>query len=295
MAESITQNFRGKTDWVFTGRGKAEQKLSERRVDTLFNTYLQDVFDVATPIAIAERSETGAVQGNIAVTTAEALKEIHEGIKAKKPGIGKQIEALDIKLRGRELSNKLGRLLTFSVLGAGSFGMDRMGDVVAQKQLFKFEELPVWPFKPISLKDSGNKAALEVGWEFITDALVGKASDQIVRIATNRENIGFVSPLSRTLAAVGNTIVNATGVMFDERTKNIRLVNSFVNPGFIESAFRFTGAIPVAGALVERLYASANRQLIQSRGIMPFATDLAYNMLIAKQYSKNPVTSGGIS
>lgn len=283
MAESLTQKFHGKTDWVYVGRGNAEQKKPEKKEDALYHKYLQEVFDIATPIALSERGEAGAVQGNLAMTTAEAIKQLHDGMKTK--GVGAHINALDTKLRGRELPNRMGRLLTFFVLGAGSFGLDRMGDVIAQKKLFKLESATLWPFKPINLKNSGNKAALEVGWEFLTDELVGKTADAAAQYATNRENIGFVSPLSRTLAAVGNTIVNVTGAMFEPGTKNIRMVNSFVNPGFIESAFRFGGAIPVAGALVERAYAAANRQIMQSKGIVPFATNLAYNMLIAKQFS----------
>lgn len=290
MAESITQNFHGKTDWVYVGKGSAERKTPEKKADTMFHKYLQEVFDVAAPIALAERGEAGAVQGNLAMATAETIKDVNEKMTLK--GLGERVNALDTKLRGRELPHKLGRLLTFFVLGAGSFGLDRMGDLIAQKKLFKLESARVWPFKPINLKESGNKAALEVGWEFVTDALVGSAADVATRSVTNRDNIGFVSPLSRTIAAVGNTIVNATGVMFDAGTKNIRVVNSFVNPGFIESAFRFGGAIPVVGALVERMYASANRQLIQAKGIMPFATNLAYNMLIAKQFN-TPSTNGG--
>ena len=294
MAESIAHSFKAKTDWVYVGQAGVEaKKPREKKEDAHWQKYLQDVFDVAAPIAISEKRELSALQGNLAVATAEELVKSQAHKEAKQGGMGETITDLDTKLRGRKLPNRLGRLLTFFVMGSGSFALDRVGDVVAQKQLFTKDSLTIYPFTPINLKDSGNKAALEVGWEFVTDALVGKSTDTAAQLATNKDHIGFVSPLSKTLSMVGNTIINVAGAMIDERTKTIRVINSFVNPGFIESAFRFTGALPVVGAPIERIYASANRQIIQSKGVMPFAIDLAYNMLIAKQFSKGPLPNGG--
>lgn len=294
MAESIAHSFKAKTDWVYVGQAGGERKKSrEKKEDTHWQKYLQDVFDVAAPIAISEKLELADLQGNLAVATAKELVKIQARAPGKKKSLGDVITDLDTKLRGRALPNRLGRLLTFFVLGSGTFALDRLGDVVAQKQLFTKDSLKIYPFKPINLNDSGNKAALEVGWEFVTDALVGKSTDAVAQVATNKENIGFVSPLSKTLSMIGNTLINVAGAMIDERTKRIRLINSFVNPGFIESAFRFTGALPVVGAPIERLYAAANRQIIQSKGIMPFAIDLAYNMLIAKQFSQGSFSKGG--
>ncbi len=287
MAESISDNFKGDTSWVYVGQGKAEQRTipEKPKPDTELHRFMQDVFDVAVPVAIRERDEVAAVNGELAAASAELLMS-----KSKTPwqrykehgDLKRFVIEQDEAWRGRSLPNRLGRLATYGTMMAGTFGLDRVSDLVASKFIFSPEKLRVPPFKPITLKN-GNKEALGVGWEFVTDTLVGKGTDLLAQTATNRKSIGFVSPLSKAVSTLGTTLLNITGNMYNEKTKNIPIINSFVNPGFIESAFRFTSALPWVGIPFEYLYAEANKQLIKADGVMPFGIDLAYNMAVAKE------------
>ncbi len=74
MAESVVKDFKGKMDWVYVGKAEAP-KVVEKKADTLFNEYMRDVLDIATPVAKSELAEASALQGGIAEETANRLSQ----------------------------------------------------------------------------------------------------------------------------------------------------------------------------------------------------------------------------
>ena len=122
---------------------------------------------------------------------------------------------------------------------------------------------------------------LDAGWEYLTDLGIEKVVDRSAREITNREDIGFVSPLSRVIGKVGNTIMNATRD-FDNHDVATKWKRSVLNPGFIEGAFRFASALPLAGGFIKEFYGYANKQIMHGEGIIPMSADLTFNMLFAK-------------
>ncbi len=131
---------------------------------------------------------------------------------------------------------------------------------------------------------------LDAGWEYLTDYGVEKTVDWSAQKLANRENIGFVSPLSRAISKIGNTIINATR-NFDEHNLSTSVKRSLLNPGFIEGAFRFAGALP-GGGFVKELYGKANKQIMKGEGVIPLSADLAFNMIFAKVLYK--MQQGGV-
>lgn len=295
MAESIAKDFQGQADWVYVGRGKAEHTMPEaRKADTLRNEYMQRVFDIAAPLAVSELSEASATHGILADATAqEIIPESLQQNMSDKPTFTKKWLEWEKKASTPEHQNRMGKLLTSAAYMAGSFGLDFASDILLNETVLKKSSLRLPLGKSLSLRPgSGNKEMLKAGWEFITDSGIEKVTDWSVRKLTNREDVGFVSPMSRTVGKLGNTIINVFGDLSKFSTKTA-LLNSFVNPGFIEGAFRFAGAIP-GGGFVKDFYAWANRQIMKGEGVLPYGADLAYNMLIAKMINQSkPVEALG--
>jgi hypothetical protein len=291
MAESIAKDFKGKTDWVYVGKAEAP-KPKEKKPDTIWNEYMQHVFDVAAPIAVAEVTEASAAQGLLAGETAEQIipKDLQRDMKDKKTFAKRWLE-WEQRHSSSSHQNRLGKMLTGLTYMAGSFALDRTSDTIANALILK-KDAALGKWQRLNLTDRGNKKMIEVGWDFITDTGVEKLTDWSAKKLANREDIGFVSPLSRTLGKLGSTILNVFDKIYDESNQRVPIINSFVNPGFIEGAFRFTGAVPGLG-FIKDFYAWANRQVMKGEGAIPFGTDLAYNMLIAKMINKEPPKPGG--
>ena len=291
MAESIVKDFKGKMDWVYVGKSEAP-KPKETKADTLFHEYMQKVFDVAAPIAIAEIEDVSVTQGGIAQETVDQIVplSLQKDVRDKPKFIKKWLE-WEAKASSPDHQNRLGKLLTSAVYMAGSFGLNYGGNLLANKIFLDPKKDALhFPFKKtLSLSDeSGNKEMLKAGWEYVTDAVTEQSTDRSVKWLTNREDIGFVSPLSRALGKLGNTAITVFGDLKKHDTKTF-VMNSFVNPGFIEGLFRFVGAIP-GGGFVKELYGKGNAQIMKGEGMIPFGTDLAFNMLIAKMiYKQKPI------
>jgi hypothetical protein len=291
MAESVVKDFKGKMDWVYVGRAVPERKTPEvKKADTLFNEYMRAVLDVAAPIADAEVHDAVATQGIVAEETAKQLvpeKLLQEAGGDKSKFVEKWL-AWEKKFSTPDNQNRLGKLITNAVYMGGSFGLDLLSDVAAEKLFLNRPDIPLGFGKKFFLdQNNGNKEMLKAGWEYLTDEGIGRATDWSVKKLANHEDIGFVSPLAKTLGKVGALVINVFGDLKDHSTKT-KVINSFVNPGFIESAFRFTGALP-GGGFVKDIYALANRQIMKGDGALPFGTDMAYNMLIAKWMNKPKV------
>ncbi len=285
MAESIIKDVKGKMDWVYVGKSEVP-KPREKKVHTLFNEYMQRVFDVAAPVAIAEVDEAVATQGLMAGETAKHIvpDEVLQGTKDKQ-SFAKRWLAWEKRNSSPTHQNRLGKMLTGFAYMAGSFALDRGSDMIANEVILK-KDAVLSRWKRLNLSgDRGNKKMVEVGWDFITDTGIEKLADWSAKKLANRENIGFVSPLSRTMGKLGSTILNVSDKIYDERTQRVPIVNSLVNPGFIEGAFRFAGAVPGLG-FIKDFYAWANTQIMKGEGAIPFGTDLAYNMLLAKMINK---------
>lgn len=263
MAESIVKDFKGKLDWVYVGKSEAPKPI-EKKADTLLNEYMRKVLDVVVPVAVAETAETAAVQNAIASETVGLVSETN-----KEKYIKKWLE-----LDGKE--HKLGKLLTSAVFMAGSFGLNYASEWAAKLGLDTKETFLFVSLEP----KSGNKKMLEAGWQYITDLGIEKAADHSAKWLTNREDIGFISPLSRTIGKIGNTIMNVTGLLGQYDNKSM-LKKSMLNPGFIEGAFRFVGSVPGMGFFKE-IYGKANSQIMKGEGLIPLGADLAFNMMFAK-------------
>jgi len=291
MTESIAKDFKGRADWVYVGRGKVEHKKTEviKKPDTMLHEYMRQVFDVATPVALAELDDASKTQAAMAEKTARLMvpKDLVREGSGDRTSFAKKWLAWEKKASSPDAQNRLGKILTGLTYMAGSFALDRAGDTLANQLIMKKDAaLTRWKGLHLS-EDYSNKKMLEVGWDFLTDTGIEKFTDWSAKKLANRDNIGFVSPLSRTLGKLGSTILNVFDLIYDEKTQSIPIVNSFINPGFIEGAFRFAGAVPGMG-FVRDFYAWANRQIMKGEGVVPFGTDLAYNMLIAKMIYKTP-------
>jgi hypothetical protein len=304
MGEALGKIPKGDTSWVFVGASK-QDRLKKKEItkeDTLFNKFLQDVFDVATPTALAERADVADVQGKIALSTAEVLTKKSNAWQRFKEhkDLKKYLLEQDVEWRGREVPERLRRILVFSLIGAGSFALNYGTNFAAEELLFKNKEIKL-PFvkKPFELNNgTGNRAALLKGWEMISDMLVGKLFDYGAQLGTNKKNIGFVTPLTSTLAQVGNTVLNFADIsirpgMDHDEVKKVRKINALINPGVFEAGIRAVGAIPIIGIPFEKLYALANKQLLQEDGTFPFIFNLAYAMIMEKDINRDRPTDHG--
>lgn len=251
MAESFVKDFKGKLNWVNVGKAEAP-KPKEKKADTLSNEYMRKVLDVAVPVAAAETAEATAVQNALASETVELVRESTKD------------------------ENRLGKLLTSAVFMAGSFGLNYASEWAAKLGLENKEKLLFVSFSP----KTGNKKMLEAGWQYITDLGIEKAADHSAKWLTNREDIGFISPLSRTIGKIGNTVMNVTGLLGKHDPKSM-FFKSALNPGTIEGAFRFAGSVPGFG-FIKEWYGKANSQIMKGEGLIPLGADLAFNMMFAK-------------
>lgn len=263
MAESIIKDYKGKADWVYVGKAEPP-KIVEKKPDTLFNEYMQKVLDVTAPVALQEYDDAAVTQGAIA---GETIALMGNNLPKDKDAFFKKWMAMDKKHSSPEHENRLGKLLTAATYMGGSFLVNMGGEKLAT-MLYRKRDI-----------DTGNIRMLDAGWEYLTDYGIEKAADSVAKKITNREDIGFISPLSRMLGKIGNTIMSATPQDVAPWKK------SLWSPGFIEGAFRFAGAIPGAG-LIKELYGKANKQIMKGEGIIPMGAELAFNMALAKVSNK---------
>lgn len=271
MAESVVKDFKGKLDWVYVGKGEAP-KPKEKKADTLLNEYMRKVFDVAEPVAVSEIKDFTATQGNLAVETAVAMApDGMDTAVGKKKFIERCIQ--------NDPQGRWGKLLMGALYMVGSL-ITNFGSGKLAKEVFRDDG---WLAGKVD-KDNGNLAALSNGWENLTDIGVMKLSDWSVKHLTCRENVGFVSPLARSIGRLGNTLLTVTGDMQSHETSAL-WKKILINPGFVEGFFRFAGAIPGAGFMKD-LYGWANKQIMKGEGIVPIGAELAGNMLWAKMANK---------
>ena len=288
MAESVVKDFKGKMDWVYVGKAEAP-KVVEKKADTLFNQYMRDVLDIATPVEKVEQAEASRVQGEIAVETVRQIipdelrivdhKNGTKGENFKKAFAKKWLD-WEKKYSTPEHQDRLGKLLVSGVYMAGSLGLNMGGEAIAHLLYRKKDAIGIPPVSMTLSADSGNKRMLDAGWEYLTDYGIEKVSDWSAKRLTNREDVGFVSPLSRTIGKIGNTILNVTREL-EKHTVGSYLKKSVLNPGFIEGAFRFAGAVPGFG-FIKDFYAKANAEIMKGEGLIPLGADLAFNMMFAK-------------
>lgn len=273
MAESVVKDFKGKLDWVYVGKSEAP-KPKEKKPDMLLNEYMRRVLDVAKPVALGELTDASITQGNIA---AETIGLMGETTPTDKAAFAQKWMELEKKFSAPGQENRLGKLLMSAVFMAGSFGLNLGSEVVAKYGLEDKEKV----FGILSLAPkTGNKKMLEAGWQYLTDYGIEKAADRSAKWLANRDDIGFISPLSRTIGKIGNTIMNVTGLL-EKHDWPSMLGKSALNPGFIEGAIRFASAVPGLGVIKE-LYGKANSQIMKGEGIIPLGADLAFNMMFAK-------------
>ena len=278
-----------KINRIYLGEGKAEKPHPERtKADTLYHKKMQEVFDVVLPEAIAEKQDAVEAQGDIAQATADLLlSKKNAWEKYKEHGNLKQlIHDQDVEWRGRELPHKLDRMLVFTALGGASalidYGSDALGTkIISRNRLFS-EKFSWAPKIDMDAADThGNRKAIKAGWEMLSDKLIGSFANVSVREATNRKDVGFVSPLSESFANVGNVVLSFA---FDEDKTHIqRLISSVVNPATIESGIRALAAVPLLGAGVENAYIAANKALLKDDGLFSFGINLAATMVAAKE------------
>lgn len=272
MAESIVKDFKGKLDWVYVGRAEAPKPV-EKKADTLFNEYMRKVLDVAVPVGEAELSEASHTQGMLAAETVGLMGG--DPPREKHPFAEKWF-ALEKKYSTPDQENRFGRLVIGAVYMAGSFGLNLGSEMIAKFGLEGRDNLGLLSLAP----NTGNKKMLEAGWQYLTDYGIEKTADWSVKKIANREDIGFISPLSRTIGKIGNTIMNVTGLL-GEHNWSAMLKKSLLNPGFVEGAFRFASAVP-GGGFIKEWYGKANSQIMKGEGIIPLGADLAFNMMFAK-------------
>ncbi|MEK7533523.1 MAG: hypothetical protein AAB542_03755 [Patescibacteria group bacterium] len=295
MAESYSQQYRGKVTHVYLGEGKADPPKPEiKKADSLYNKHMQELFDIVAPEAVAERIDAVTTQGELAVTTAELLRDKSTAWNRYKEhkSLKKFISELDIEWRGRELPHKLERFMLFSVMGGFYTGLDFTSDFIADKTFLQKDRTHLGTSKfPIITFDKfdtqGNRKALKAGWEMLTDKLISGFSDKSVKETTNRDDVAFVSPISDALASVGN-VISSIFTPSDQKPIH-RFINALVNPGSIEAGFRSLSAIPVIGAKVENAYIALNKQLLKGEGLLPYGFDMALTMLAAKETQKKSV------
>lgn len=288
MAESVVKDFKGKMDWVYVGKSEAP-KIVEKKADTLWNEYMRDVLDIATPVAKSELAEASVLQEGIAEETVKQIipeelrtpngKDASKSETFKKNFATKWLE-WEKKYSTPDHQNRLGKLLVSGVYMAGSLGLNMGGEAIAHLLYRKRDAIGISPVSMTLSADSGNKRMLDAGWEYLTDYGIEKVSDWSAKKITNREDIGFVSPLSRTIGKIGNTILNVTREL-EKHTMGSYLKKSVLNPGFIEGAFRFAGAVPGLG-FIKDFYAKANAEIMKGEGLIPLGADLAFNMMFAK-------------
>jgi len=275
---------------IYLGEGKPEKPAPEKsKADTLYNRTMQEVFDVIAFEAVRERHDVMEAQGEIADITARLItskKNAWERYTNHK-NLNTFIREQDREWRGRELPHKLDRILVMTALGGASALIDYAGDAVGTTLLAKTGTGSI-PGVPMDEADTnGNRKALKAGWEMITDELIGAFANQSVRVATNRREVGFVSPLSESLARVGAIV---TSFAFpEEKTRIQRFVNSVINPATIEAGIRGLAAIPLVGAGVENAYIALNKSLLRKEGLFPFGFQLAATMLAAKDSQMSKV------
>lgn len=258
---------------MYVGKSEAPKRL-EKKADTLFNEYMQRVFDVASPVAVQEVQDAVATYGGIAEVTANELvpKEVQEGAKDKQTLIKRWID-WEKEHTNPEHQERLGKLLTSATYMAGSFAAN-FGTEMLANSLYRNNKHPWFDEK------TGNTRMLDAGWEYLTDFGIEKTADWTAKKIANREDIGFVSPLSRMLGKIGNTIMNVSP-NFDRMDPWNIVKKSAWNPGVIEGFFRFAGSVP-GGGFVKEFYGKANAQIMKGEGIIPMGTDLAFNMIFAK-------------
>lgn len=271
MGEALGKIPKGDTSWVYVGSSKKDyaKKKEVSKADTEFNTFLQQILDVADPIVKKEHEDVVEINGKIALAAAEELNKKNKAWKDFKEhkDLKRYLLEQDIEWRGRDVPKRLERMLVFGLIGSGAVGLDMGTDNIAKTAFSR-------------IKDKGNQAALTKGWEMLTDLLSGNLFDAGARWGTNKKDIGYITPVSSAFGQVGNTILT----MVNNKSK---IWNSLVNPGAIESGFRAIGAIPWVGVIPEKIYAAANRELLEQDGMFPFIFNMAFNMMLEKETHKD--------
>lgn len=270
---------------IYIGKGMAEvPDPAETKADTLYNKKMQEIFDVVAPESVAERVDAAKAQAEIAVASAEELQKkntSYEHFKEHKD-TKRFLKDLDREWRGRELPQRLQRVMYMSVLGTASAAMDYVGDFAAEKFLEhrKSFDLPGGKFHIEFTDENKNREALKAGWEMLTDIGVGAFSDKSVQLTTNRENVEFISPLSKSMSKIGSIV--SMYAMNEKRRGLKRMVNAVINPSTIEAGLRSIETIPVGGALVERLHRYLNNKLDNDYSFLTVGFDVSTAMLAAK-------------
>jgi len=278
MAESIVKDLKGKADWVYVGRAEPARK-AEKKPDTLFQTYMRDVFDIAAPVAHAEMDDAVQTQAKLAEETLKLAQQpaVPTDSVDTNAFLKRWVE-LDTKVSTPDVPNRLGKILTGLAYMGGSFAVNMGSEKFASVLYRNRDDIPFFKKTITPNEESGNKRMLDAGWEYLTDYGIEEAVNMSVKKIVNRQEVGFVSPLAKALSKIGNTIFAVTS----GHGKDQPVVwKSITNPGFIEGFFRAAGAIPNAG-FIRAFYGRANDQIMKGEGIVPMGADLALNMMLAK-------------
>ena len=83
---------------------------------------------------------------------------------------------------------------------------------------------------------------------------------------TREKDVRYPSHLANTLSEMGNLATAIGGWNQAGAEPYKKVLNSMINPGFIEGTLRSIAAVPVLGAGVEKIYTTLNEKLKNENG-----------------------------
>lgn len=296
MAEVGMQQAIGRKQ-ILVGEAKYVPVVPKKEVDPAekkYTQFLKEVFDVAEPILYQEVSEQAAVQGELALLTGAELAKKMKPWKAFETHKDWQRlgSELDFVWRGgKDVPHRLGRVFINGVIGAGSVGVDYLADKGVDKLLDEKKKeflIPLTKKRMIELTPQ-NRYVLRDGLEFFSDKLVGYGANIAVKGMTHEKDVRYPSQLANTLSEMGNlaTAIGRWNQAGAEPYKKV--LNSMINPGFIEGTLRSIAAVPILGAGVEKIYTTLNEKLKNKNG----GLYLAYLTVARMLYTKFGYLTGG--
>lgn len=295
MAEIGMQQLTGRKQ-ILVGEAKYVPVVVKKEIDPAekkYTQFLKEVFDVAEPVLYQEVGEQAVAQGELALLTgAELAKKMKPWEEFEKHKDWKRLgNELDFVWRGgKDVPHRLGRVFMNGVIGAGSLGVDFVADKGVDWFVNKGrKELPIPFVKKLIPLTPENKFVLRDGLEFFSDKLVGYGANVAVKGMTREKDVRYPSQLANTLSEMGNLATAIGGWNQVGAASYKKVLNSMINPGFIEGSLRSVAAIPVFGAAVEKIYTAFNEKLKNENG----GLYLAYLTVARMLYTKFGYLTGG--